>query len=227
MKWRGISEAERELTSLTLGEQLLDIKARTRELVRPENLEVQERSVRELETSGAVDNILKAGSQAPDFELTDSTGKLVRSADLLAQGPLVMVFFRGRWCPYCIATVEAWQRSLPELEKHHANLVAVSPQTVKQGSLMAEHHRITFPLLSDRGNKVARQFGVAYQVPADLQELNRRIFVNLEFINGDKTWELPMPATFLIAPDRQIIFAEAHADYTRRTEPQTVIDLLA
>jgi peroxiredoxin len=92
---------------------------------------------------------------------------------------------------------------------------------------MADQHRLSFPVLSDAGNRIAKQFGVAYQIPADLQEVNRRIFVNLEFINGDKSWELPMPATFLIAPDRQIVFAEAHADYTRRTEPQSVIDLLA
>lgn len=226
MKWRGISEAEHELSSLSLAEQLLEIKARTRELVRPENLEIQERSIRELESLGAVDNILQAGSQAPDFELADSNGKPVRSADLLAQGPLVVVFLRGRWCPYCVATAEAWQRSLPEFEKHHASLVAISPQTIKQNSLMADQHRLRFPLLTDPGNKVARQFGVAYQLPSDLQELNRRIFVNLEFINGDKSWELPMPATFLIAPDRQILFAEAHADYTRRTEPRRVVDLL-
>ena len=227
MKWRGISEAEHELGSLTLTEQLLEIKARTRELVRPENLEIQERSIQELESSRAVDNVLQAGSQAPEFELTDSNGKRVRSADLLAHGPLVVVFFRGRWCPYCVATVEAWQRSFPALEKRHASLVAVSPQTIKQNNLMADQHRLAFPLLTDVANQVARQFGVAYQIPADLQELNRRIFVNLEFINGDKSWELPMPATFLIAPDRQILFSEAHADYTRRTEPQRVLNLLS
>lgn len=227
MKWRGISEAEHELTSLTLGNQLLEIKARTRELVRPENLQIQERAVEELETSGAANKILQAGSQAPDFELTDSNGKLVRSADLLAHGPLVVVFLRGRWCPYCVATAEAWQRSIPELQKHHTSLVAISPQTIKQNNLMAEQHRLAFPLLTDAGNKTAKLFGVAYELPSDLQELNRRIFVNLEFINGDKSWELPMPATFLIAPDRQILFAEAHADYTQRTEPQRVVDQLA
>jgi peroxiredoxin len=225
MKWRGISEAEQEISSLSLSEHLLEIKARTRELVRPENLQIQERSIRELEASGATEKILSVGSQAPEFELTDSNGKLVRCADLLARGPLILLFFRGRWCPYCIATVEAWQRSLPELEAHHANLAAISPQTIKQNNLMADQHKLTFPLLSDSGNRVAKQFGVAYKLLSDLQELNRRIFVNLEFINGDKSWELPMPATFLITPDRQILFAEAHPDYTRRTEPQKVLDL--
>ena len=226
MKWRGIFEAEDELSSRSLTEQLLEIKARTRELVQPQNLQIQERSIRELEASGAVDNILQVGSQASEFELTDSNGKLVRSADLLARGPLVVMFFRGRWCPYCVATVEAWQRALPELQERRASLVAISPQTVKQNNLMADQHRLTFRLLSDPRNKVAKQFGVAYELPSDLQELNRRIFVNLEFINGDESWELPMPATFLIAPDRRILFAEAYTDYTRRTEPQRVIDLL-
>ena len=105
-------------------------------------------------------------------------------------------------------------------------MLAISPQTIKQNNLMAEQHRLSFPLLSDPGNKVAKQFGVAYKLPQDLQELNRRIFVNLEFINGDKSWELPMPATFLIASDLRILFAEAHPDYTQGTEPQQVLDLL-
>ena len=227
MKWRGISEAEQEVGSRSLTEQLLEIKARTRELARPENLQIQERSIRELEASGAATKILPAGSRAPEFELANSNGALVRSHDLLASGPLVALFFRGRWCPYCVVTVEAWQRFLPELQRHHVSLVAISPQTVKQNSLMADQHKLTFPLLSDPGNEVAKRFRVAYKLPVDLQELNRRIFVNLEFINGDKNWELPMPATFLIAPDRQILFAEACPDYTRRTEPQRVLNLLA
>jgi peroxiredoxin len=227
MKWRGISEAEQEASSLSLSEQLLEIKARTRELVRPENLEIQERSIRHLEAARSADNILQVGAHAPDFELADSNGMLVRSADLLTLGPLVVSFFRGRWCPYCVATVEAWQRFLPELKTRHVNLIAISPQTVKQNNLMADQHKISFPLLSDSGNKVAKQFGVAYQLPSDLQELNRRIFINLEFINGDKAWELPMPAMFVIAPDSQILFAEAHADYTQRTDPRRLLRLLA
>lgn len=226
MKWRGTSGAEPEIGSLSLNEQLLEIKVRTRELVLPENLQIQERSILELQASGAAERILNAGSRAPEFELADSNGKLVRSTALLARGPLVVLFFRGRWCPYCIATVESWQRFLPELHSHHANLVAISPQTIKQNNLMADQHRLTFPQLSDSGNKVARQFGVAYQLPLDLRELNRRIFINLEFINGDKSWELPMPATFVIASDSQILFAEANPDYTRRTEPNRVLSLL-
>jgi len=225
MKWRGISEAEHELSLLNLTEQLLEIKARTRELVRPENLQIQERSIRDLEDSGVAEKILPAGSEAPEFELADSNGKPVRSADLLTQSPLVVLFFRGRWCPFCVATLETWQRLLPELRRHRASLVAISPQTIKQNNLMADQHRVTFPLLNDSGNKVAKQFGVAYRLPQDLQELNRRIFVNLEFINGDKNWGLPMPATFVIAPDRQIFFAKAYADYTQRTDPRKVLSL--
>src|SRR5262245_49628152 len=132
MKWRGISEAEHELSSLSLADQLVEIKARARELVRPENLQIQERSIRELEASGATYKILQAGSQAPAFELTDSNGKPVRSVELCARGPLIVIFIRGRWCPYCVATVETWQRFLPELAGKEASLVAISPQTAKQ-----------------------------------------------------------------------------------------------
>src|SRR5262245_18107982 len=115
MKWRGISEAEQEISWLSLSEQLLEIKARTRELVRPENLQIQERSIRELEAPGAAEKILPVGAQGPQFEHTDSNGSFVRSTDVLSRGPLVVLYFRGRWCPYCIATVEAWQRFLPDM----------------------------------------------------------------------------------------------------------------
>ena len=226
MKWRGISEKEQEPSSLTLNEQLLEIKARTRELVRPENLGIQERSILELEAAGTAEKILPVGSQAPEFELTDAHSRLTRSTDLLMRGPLIIIFFRGRWCPYCIATLESWQRVYPEVHRYGASRVAVSPQTLKQSSLMADQYKLSFPVLSDPGNKLAKQFRVAYQLLADLQELNRRIFVNLEFINGHKSWELPMPATFLISYEGKILFAEACADYTRRTEPNHVLNVL-
>src|SRR2546423_7280134 len=155
MKWRGISEKEQEPSSLTLNEQLLEIKARTRELVRPENLGIQERSILELEAAGAAEKILPVGSQAPEFELTDANGRLIRFTDLLMRGPLIIIFFRGRWCPYCIATLESWQRVYPEVQRYGASLVAVSPQTLKQNSLMADQYKLSFPVLSDPGNKLA------------------------------------------------------------------------
>lgn len=227
MKWRGVSEKIEAPATGPLSERLQEIKARTYELARPENLQIQERAIAELEASRAAEHILSVGSNAPEFELLDANGRLVRSADLLARGPLVILFFRGRWCPYCVATLEAWQEIYPAMQQLGASLVAISPQTLKQTSLMAEQHQLRFPVLSDAEGQVAQQFKVAYKLPADLQELDRRIFINLEFINGNKNWELPMPGMFVVASDRTVLFAETQTDYTQRTEPERVLQLLS
>jgi peroxiredoxin len=223
MKWRGISEQIEGPCTTSLGERLLEIKARTRELGRPENLQIQEGAIADLRASGVAERILPVGSRAPEFELSDAGGKIIRSSELLAGGPLIVTFFRGRWCPYCVATLEALHAIHAKLKELGASLVAISPQTLKQNGFTVDQHKLAFPVLSDPGNEVGHKFGVAYKLPEELQGLNRRIFVNLEFINGSQDWELPMPAVFVIARDGLVSFAEAHADYTQRTDPQRIL----
>src|SRR5262249_19148800 len=147
---------------------------------------------------------LQVGVTAPPFELKDHNGQTVSSAALLQTGPLVICFFRGRWCPFCVAQLEAMNQVLPEIRRVETNLVAISPQTTHQSFLMADQHRLVFPLLSYAGGEVARQFGVSYHVPDDQQAIYRRTFTNLAFLNGDERWELPMPAVFVITRDNKI-----------------------
>ena len=104
---------------------------------------------------------------------------------------------------------------LPQIEQAGATLVAISPQTVKQSFFMHDQHKLRFPLLSDAGNKVARQFGLTYRVPAAQEAVYRRAFVNLPFTNGDESWELPIPATYILDRDGTVLFASANEDYTR------------
>jgi peroxiredoxin len=183
---------------------------------------VNRRAVEELRASGILDRILKEGAVAPAFEIPDQNGSTISSASLLASGPPVVIFFRGRWCPFCVATLEAWNQALPQVRAAGANLVAISPQTVHQSYLMRDQHKLEFPLLSDAENRVARQFGLVYRVPDYQQEMYARTFVNLPFINGDASWELPMPATYVVKDDR-VIFGAADPDYTIRTEPSEVL----
>ena len=112
---------------------------------------------------------------------------------------------------------------LPQIEETGASLVAISPQTVQQSFFMVDQHKLRFPLLSDAGNQVARQFGLVYRVPDDQQAIYRRAFVNLPFANGDDSWELPIPATFILDRDGTILYASADEDYTERPEPQEIL----
>ena len=138
----------------------------------------------------------------------------------------MLCFIRGRWCPFCVGQMEAMNLILPQIEQAGATLVAISPQTVKQSFFMHDQHKLRFPLLSDAGNKVARQFGLTYRVPAPQEAVYRRAFVNLPFTNGDDSWELPIPATYILDRDGTILYASANEDYTERPEPADIVRML-
>ncbi len=211
---------------LKLQSQLDEISERTRELVQPERLQPVERAVGELFESGIEQRILPVGAEAPEFALPDNNGRKVRSADLLALGPLVVKFFRGRWCPYCMAELMAWRDAYSAVRARGALLVAISPQTVHQNDLLMQQHPLPFPVLSDEGSAVAAGFGLVYSIPDYHQKHLRSILVNLSFMNGDLSWRLPLPATYLIQADGRVAFAEAYADFRVRPEPEDVLAVL-
>jgi hypothetical protein len=143
-------------------------------------------------------------------------------------------FFRGRWCPYCITELEAWQHIYPEVRARGALLVAISPQLLRQNDFTVQQHSLTFPVLTDAGCRVAESFGVAYTVPETQRQHLRSILINIPFIHGDQgeeTWRLPLPATFVLKPgtkngEATIAFAEAHADHRVRPDPEDVLAAL-
>ena len=209
-----------------LQDQLDEITATTRRLVAAERMAVAERAVEELFESGIEERILSVDAVAPDFELENSNGKPVRLSDLLSFGPVVVKFFRGRWCPYCVTELEAWRGLYDELRERGALLVAVSPQTARQNDFMVQQHALPFPMLSDPGCRVAAQFGLAWTVPEQLRRYYRSILVNIPFLNGEDSWRLPLPATYVLARDGRVAYAEAHADFRVRPEPRDALEPL-
>jgi peroxiredoxin len=207
----------------TLQDQLDEITANTRQLVQAERLAVGERAVAELFASGIEERILPVGAMAPEFALNDASGRLVRSADMLALGPLVVKFFRGRWCPYCVTELEAWRDLYPRLRERGALMVGIGPQTQRQNDFMAGQHRLPFPMLSDPGCALAENFGVAYTVPEYHRDYYLSILINIPFVNGEPSWRLPIPGTFVISPAGRVVFAEAHADFRVRPEPEEAL----
>ena len=206
-----------------LQDQLDEITANTRHLVQAERLAVGERAVEELFASGIEERILPVGAMAPEFALKDANGRLVRSSDLLAVGPLVIKFFRGRWCSYCVTELEAWRDLYGTLRERGALLVAIGPQIARQSDFMAGQHGLPFPVLNDPGCAVAEKFGLVYTVPEYHQHYYRSILVNIPFVNGEPSWRLPLPATYVIGRDGRVFFAEAHADFRVRPEPEEAL----
>jgi peroxiredoxin len=224
MKWRSLEKSTPRTDARPLREIFVERKQLIAKFVPPATLEVHARVVAELKAKGLGANSLAVGTKAPAFTLPDHNGEPVSSEELLGRGRLVLCFFRGRWDPFCCGQMEGMNRILPEIEGVGAALAAISPQTVKQCFLMADQHGLLLPVLSDAGNRVARRFGLVYRVPDEQQAIYRRAFINLPFTNGDESWELPIPATYILDRDGSVLFASANEDYTERPEPAEILE---
>jgi peroxiredoxin len=223
MKWRSLEESGPGTDARPLRDIFSERKELIAKYVPAETQAIHAQAVAELKQRDLAANILRVGAKAPVFELLDHNGKIVSSSDLLAKGRLVLCFMRGRWCPFCVGQMEAMNLVLPQIAQAGVSLAAISPQTVKQSFFMHDQHKLRFPLLSDAANKVARQFGLTYRVPGLQEAVYRRAFVNLPFTNGDESWELPIPATYVLDRDGTVRYASANEDYTERPEPNDIV----
>ncbi|MFM0395071.1 peroxiredoxin-like family protein [Paraburkholderia phytofirmans] len=186
-------------------------------------VELYEARIEDLRAGFALEEAVGAGDKAPDFSLPDVRGNPVSLSDLLLRGPVVVTFYRGGWCPYCNIQLRAYQTILPEMGALGARLVAISPQ-VPDGSLStAQTNALTFDVLSDVGNAVAHRYGHVYALLEDLRDALRSNNKALPAINGDESWELPVPATYVIAPDGHVALANIEVDYRKRLEPDAIL----
>jgi peroxiredoxin len=211
---------------MSLQSQLDSLTAKLRAMVPAERLAVVDLAAEELIHSGLANRALKAGDLAPSFELPDGDGMLWRSDDLLRNGPLAIVFFRGRWCAYCNAQLNALQEIHPRIAEAGASLVAISPQTQKHSYMTRDMHKLRFPVLSDAGNQVARKFGLVYRLSPEMQAMYESIMTKLPGYNGDQSWELPLAATYVVQPDGKIFWARVDADWRKRPEPEEILRVL-
>jgi peroxiredoxin len=226
MKWRSLQESGSYDDARPLRQIFADRKELIAKYVPADVQAIHDRTIAVLQAQGFAARALGAGAKAPSFTLPDHNGKRVSSADLLAKGRLVLLFIRGRWCPFCVGQMEAMNYVAAQIEASGASLAAISPQTEKQAYFMHDQHKLAFPLLVDTHNEVARQFGLVYRASQEQQDLYRRTFVNLPLVNGDDSWTLPIPATYIIDRDGTALFVSANEDYTERPEPLEILSNL-
>ncbi|GEN99948.1 peroxiredoxin [Novosphingobium sediminis] len=193
----------------------------------PEIAAVMTRADDELAASGIAARALGAGAEAPDFTLKGARGEPVTLSKLLREGPVVVSFYRGGWCPYCNLELRALQAVLPEITARGATLVAISPELPDESLSTAEKNELTFPVLSDAGSRVAKEWGIAFDLAEELRPIYARFGHALPDRNGGSEWILPVPATFVIAPDGRVRLAFVDTDYRNRLEPDAVLAALA
>ena len=180
----------------------------------------------ELAASGILDQTLKVGDSIPDFTLPNATGQTVNIRDLLDRGSVVIAFYRGGWCPYCNLELKALQNALSAIQSTGATLVAISPETPDNSLTTQEKNELAFPVLSDENNQVARQFGLVFELSASLRPIYESFGIDLVAYNGNDRFELPIPATYVVRPNSEIVYAFADVDYTKRAEPSEVVNAL-
>ena len=180
----------------------------------------------DLKQTGIENKALGVGDKAIDFSLPNIQGEQVNLQQILNKGPVVLNIYRGGWCPYCNLELHALQRSLPEFEAAGAQLIAVAPQLPDKSIESAEKHKLTFEVLSDVGNKISRQYGLVFTLPEALRPIYEMFNLDIPGYNGDESFELPMPATYVINTNGEIVHAFVDADYTQRMEPADIIEVL-
>lgn len=196
-------------------------------MIKPGLTEKIERHIAELNSSGMVKWARKVGEKAPPFTLRRENGAFVSSRDLLGNGPLVVAFYRGTWCPYCNEELEALNASYDRFRALGVELVGITPQSTESAATYRGEHPIAFPVLVDPDAGVAATYGLAYSFPSYLVELYLGAFQkDLTIINATGTWRLPIPARFVIDRDGTIVDAQVDVDYRHRPDPEDTLAVL-
>lgn len=172
------------------------------------------------------DNALQVGAKVSNFSLNNHSAEQVELADLLNNGPVIISFYRGNWCPYCNLELKALNDHLPEFKTHNAQLVAISPQLPDETLSSAQKNALEFDVLSDINNKVAEQFGLLFTLDERIVALYSQFGIDFEKYYGNKSYKLPLPATYVINQKGIITYAFLNEDYTLRAEPTDVLAAL-
>jgi len=185
------------------------------------------KGIEAVQESGILDQAKKVGDKAPDFTLKDSKGKDVQLATLLKDGPVVLTWYRGGWCPYCNIALAALQSELPEIKKAGAQLVALTPELPDKSLDTQQKNKLEFEVLTDLNHKVADSYGLVFKLTPKVRDLYKGFFDINEFNGkdaGDDT--LPLAATYIIDQDSTIRWAFLKADYRQRAEPSEIVEFL-
>ena len=194
---------------------------------RPEEIKnVMATSAQKLIDDKIGENALKKGEKLPEFSLKNATGQEVNVYDILKNGPLIISFYRGAWCPYCNLELRAYKELLPEIKKAGADFIAISPELPDVSMSLAEKHNLDFQVLSDIDNKLAKELGLVFKLEDDLIEVYKSFGIDVDTAQGNTNKELPLPATYVIGADGIVLLAEVDTDYTKRLEPADALKVI-
>ena len=209
-----------------LGDQLNETVSTFMSSLPDNDAQIVGASFEKIQASHTGESAITVGETAPDFTLPAATGEPVTLYSKLQEGPVVLNFYRGGWCPFCNLELRALQALLPEIRALGASLIGISPETPDNSLTTAEKHQLEFDVLSDVGNKTARDYGLIFTVYEEMRPLYLKWGLDVPASNGDNSWELPVPATYVIDSNRVARAAHVDKDYTKRMEPEQIMTAL-
>ena len=213
-------------TTIPSLQALLDAKSADFAKMAPEEMkQVFAEGLRQIASSGVLETALTKGDKAPDFELLNAKGQMVRLSDLLKTGPVVLSWYRGGWCPYCNIQLNAYNQALNEFEAANGQLVAISPENPDSTTATSANNNLNFEVLSDNANRVAKQFGVVYTLPEEVVKFYEGR-IDLSAYNENDLNQLPLAVTYIIDKNMNIQYAFIDADYKKRAEISELIAVL-
>jgi len=182
--------------------------------------------LRNLVATGIAEQAINKGDRFPAFNLANANNETRSLSDFLSSGPLIISFYRGAWCPYCNLEINALQQRLAEINTAGAQLVAISPQLPDKSIDQVNNSQLTFEVLSDTGNLLAKECGLVFTLPESLRSIYDAWKIDIPDYNGDSSFELPIPASYIIDTTGKVHYAHVDMDYTRRLEPDIIIEQL-
>jgi peroxiredoxin len=213
--------------SATISEQSEQLKATAAEHLPAEVIDVFDRSIQGLLDQGIPAEVVAVGETLASFTLNDASGEQVELDQLLETGPVVIVFYRGGWCPYCNLALRTYQQELlPQLAAYDARLVAISPQSPDQSLTTVEKANLEFTVLSDPGSRVAQEIGIVFQQADEVLAAQRTLGLDLALVNAEGSTRLPRPTVLIIDQNRTVRFVDVQPDYTARTEVTDILTAL-
>ncbi len=211
---------------MTLQEQLASTKAKFTAKAPAEALKVMANATQELDATGIAQNAPKVGDRLSEFALPNQNGDVRKLSELLQNGPVVITFYRGGWCPYCNLELQAYQQVLGDIKAAGATLIAITPELPDASLSTAEKNELQFEVLSDQNAEYAKELGLVFTLPEELRPIYEQFGIDVQQHNGQGQYDLPLAATFVVDADGKVVFSVATADYTQRAEPTDVLDVL-
>lgn len=189
--------------------------------------EIMLKATKELEELSISKDAIKVGSIAKDFILPNAIGDDVSLYEAINENEFVIVsFYRGTWCSYCNLELKALQLRNEEFKALGVKLIAISPQSPDSSMTTKERNELEFEVLSDNNNIVAKDYGLVFSLAQELRPIYESFKIDIPSSNGEDSYEIPMPATYLINKNKEIVFSFVDEDYTKRCEPQDIIDAI-